>query len=96
LQHNRLAAFGEILHENWELKKSLSDGVSNSDIDSWYNCARSRGALGGKLLGAGAGGFLVFFVPPHRHCAVREALSNLRQIPFRFERQGSRVILYQP
>jgi D-glycero-alpha-D-manno-heptose-7-phosphate kinase len=96
LHHNRLESFGEILHQNWELKKTLAEEISNPDIESWYQLARSRGALGGKLLGAGAGGFLLFFVPPHRQNAVREALSNLRQIPFRFERRGSQIILFQP
>ena len=96
LHRNRIESFGEILHENWELKKSLSDGISNPEIDAWYACARSRGALGGKLLGAGAGGFLAFFVPPYRQAAVREALKDLRHIPFEFERLGSRIILYQP
>ena len=94
LHHNRLESFGELLHENWELKKKLAQGISNTEIEQWYECARTRGALGGKLLGAGAGGFLVFFVPPHRQNAVREAL-GLRQIPFEFERRGSRIILFQ-
>jgi len=96
LQRERLESFGAILHENWELKKQLADGISSPEIEGWYDCARRRGALGGKLLGAGAGGFLVFFVPPYRQSAVREALSGLRQIPFAFERTGSRIILYQP
>jgi len=94
LHRNRLDSFGTLLHENWELKKKLADGISNPEIEEWYQCARKHGALGGKLLGAGAGGFLVFFVPPHRQMAVREAL-GLRQIPFEFERRGSRIILFQ-
>lgn len=96
LHRNRLESFGDILHQNWELKKTIVDGISNPEIESWYQCARSQGAFGGKLLGAGAGGFLLFFVPPYRQNAVREALSPLRQIPFGFERQGSRIILFQP
>jgi D-glycero-alpha-D-manno-heptose-7-phosphate kinase len=96
LQRERLESFGDILRENWELKKQLAEGISNTDIEGWYECARSKGATGGKLLGAGAGGFLLFFVPPHRQNAVREALSNLRLIPFGFERHGSRIILFQP
>jgi D-glycero-alpha-D-manno-heptose-7-phosphate kinase len=96
LQRNRLESFGEILHENWMLKKQLADGISSPEIDEWYESARSQGALGGKLLGAGAGGFLIFFVPPYRQPAVRQALSNLRQMPFHFERQGSRITLFQP
>jgi D-glycero-alpha-D-manno-heptose-7-phosphate kinase len=96
LHRNRMESFGKILHENWELKKSLAEGISSPEINSWYECARNRGALGGKLLGAGAGGFLIFFVPPYRQAAVREGLSNLREIPFQFERHGSRITLYQP
>jgi D-glycero-alpha-D-manno-heptose-7-phosphate kinase len=96
LHRNRLESFGALLHENWELKKKLADGISSPDIEGWYDAARSKGATGGKLLGAGAGGFLLFSVPPYRQQAVREALSGLRQIPFAFERRGSRIILFQP
>ncbi len=95
LHRNRLESFGTILQENWELKKTLADGITNPDIERWYQCALSRGATGGKLLGAGAGGFLLFCVPPLRQNAVREALADLREIPFRFERNGSRIILFQ-
>jgi D-glycero-alpha-D-manno-heptose-7-phosphate kinase len=96
LQRERLESIGDILRENWELKKRLAEGISNPEIEGWYERALNRGAIGGKLLGAGAGGFLLFFVPPHRQNAVRDALSDLRQIPFGFERQGSRIILFQP
>jgi D-glycero-alpha-D-manno-heptose-7-phosphate kinase len=95
LHRNRLQGFGDILHESWILKKHLSSDISNPAIDEIYESARARGAIGGKLLGAGAGGFLVFFVPPHRQSAVREALGGLREFAFRFELQGSRIILYQ-
>lgn len=94
LQANNLQAFGEILHENWELKKSLTKGISTEAIDDWYDKARKAGALGGKLLGAGAGGFLMFYAPHDRHDAIRQALSDLRPIPFSFEPLGSRVIFY--
>jgi D-glycero-alpha-D-manno-heptose-7-phosphate kinase len=94
LHRNRLESFGALLQENWELKKKLAQGISDPEIEAWYECALSQGATGGKLLGAGAGGFLVFFVPPHRQKAVREAL-GLRQISFEFERRGSRIILFQ-
>ena len=86
----------KILEQKKYLKKKLADGISNPDIEAWYECAVNRGAIGGKLLGAGAGGFLLFFVPPHRQNAVRDALPGLRQIPFGFERHGSRIILFQP
>jgi D-glycero-alpha-D-manno-heptose-7-phosphate kinase len=96
LHRNRLESFGALLHENWELKKKLADGISNPDIEGWYEAARAQGASGGKLLGAGAGGFMLFCVPPYRQPAVRQALSGLRQIPFNFERRGSRITLFQP
>ena len=94
LQRNNIEALGEILHENWELKKSLSSGVSTGEIDSWYHAARSAGASGGKLLGAGAGGFLMFHAPPERHEAIKAALPGLRPIDMRFEPLGSRIIFY--
>jgi D-glycero-alpha-D-manno-heptose-7-phosphate kinase len=94
LQNNNVTAFGEILHENWELKKSMTAGVSNGDIDEWYATARAAGALGGKLLGAGAGGFLMFYAPPERHEAIRSALGGLREVPMGFEPLGSRIIFY--
>ena len=95
LHRNRLESFGDILHENWVLKKRLSEDISSSLIDEVYDAARKQGAIGGKLLGAGAGGFLVFFVPPHRQTAVREALAGMREVPFTFERRGSRITLFQ-
>lgn len=94
LQSNNLRAFGEILHENWELKKSLTEGISNESIDDWYDKARKAGALGGKLLGAGAGGFLLFYAPYDRHEAIKRALPDLRPIDFSFESLGSRIIFY--
>lgn len=92
LQGHNLAAFGEILHENWELKKRLARDVSSARIDAWYEAARRAGAIGGKILGAGSGGFLLFFAPPTRHEAIRRALSTLRPVPMRFEPQGSRIL----
>jgi D-glycero-alpha-D-manno-heptose-7-phosphate kinase len=95
LQSNNLDAFGEILHENWELKKQINDSISNPEIDRFYDLARQAGAIGGKLLGAGAGGFLVFYADPNCHGRVREALHSLRRVEFRFERQGSRIMLFR-
>ncbi len=92
LQSNNLPAFGEIIHENWELKRQLTTGISNPAIDSWYKKARHAGALGGKLLGAGSGGFLMFYAPQDRHEAISGALSDLRPMEFGFEPQGSRII----
>lgn len=92
LQKNNVAAFGEIIHENWLLKRSLTPNVSTSAIDTWYERARKAGAIGGKLLGAGSGGFLMFYAPQGRHEAITRALKDLRPIHFTFEPQGSKII----
>ncbi len=92
LWRGNLEAMGTILHENWLLKQSLTSGISNPQINGWYERARAAGALGGKLLGAGGGGFLLFYVPVERQAAVREALSELRPVPFSLEPRGSRII----
>lgn len=94
LRSNNLTAFGEILHENWMLKKEVTKEISNDRIDCWYAKARAAGALGGKLLGAGGGGFLLFYAPTDRHEAIEAALSDLRRVPFTFENRGSRIIFY--
>jgi len=92
LQRNRIAALGEIIGEGWRLKKSLAAGIAPGFIDAWYAKALKAGAIGGKLLGAGAGGFLLFYAPPERHEAIARALPGLRRMDFRFEPQGSRII----
>jgi D-glycero-alpha-D-manno-heptose-7-phosphate kinase len=84
--------FGEILHQGWLLKKSLVQEISNDMINDYYEKARSAGAIGGKLLGAGGGGFLLFYVEPQNQDRVRQALSTLTELPFQFEPQGSKVI----
>lgn len=91
LQHNNIDAMGEILHEGWKLKRTLASGISNPQIDEYYDLAIKAGAIGGKLLGAGGGGFLLFYVPKKRQMEVRAAL-KLIQMPMEFERQGSSVI----
>ena len=96
LERNNLGAFGEILHENWELKKTLVGGISDGELDDWYETARNAGALGGKLLGAGRGGFMMFFAPPERHAAIAHALPGLREAKFRFDNNGSQIIFYRP
>ncbi|HXF67604.1 MAG TPA: kinase [Burkholderiales bacterium] len=88
--------FGRLLHESWMHKRRLSDLVSTGEIDRLYEVARAAGAIGGKLLGAGGGGFLLLFVRPEHQKEVREKLSHLIHVPFRFESSGSRVVLYQP
>lgn len=87
-----LAAFGSLLHESWMRKRSLSSGISNTLIDDAYAAARAGGATGGKLLGAGGRGFLLVFAEPSRHAAIRERLTALKEVPFRFSSEGSRVI----
>lgn len=91
LRQNRIEAFGEIIHEGWRLKKSLTGGITTDAIDDWYQKARQAGASGGKLLGAGAGGFLMFYAPPEKHAAINHAL-KLKRTDFRFEPSGSRII----
>ena len=82
------------LHEAWQAKRSLSPAVSNGDVDDLYDRARRAGAMGGKLIGAGGGGFLLLFVPPELRTAVRAALDTLIHVPFRFESSGSQVIFF--
>ena len=94
LQRNNPDSFGVILHENWSLKRSLTSEISSTAIDAWYERAMKAGATGGKLLGAGAGGFLMFCVAPDRQQAVIDALSDLRHVHFGFERGGSKIIFY--
>ena len=88
----RLNRFGELLHEAWLLKRSVADGITNPEIDRWYQAARDAGALGGKVLGAGGGGFLLFFVERQNQDAVRGALADLRELPFHLEPQGAKII----
>jgi D-glycero-alpha-D-manno-heptose-7-phosphate kinase len=76
------------------LKREMSNKISNAAIDEWYDRARHAGATGGKLLGAGGGGFLLFFAPPQNQAAVKQALADLRLIPFEFELEGSKIIYF--
>ena len=89
-----LTAFGELLHEAWQAKKDLSSEVTNSYVDELYQQARAAGAIGGKLMGAGGGGFMLLFVPPERQAAVRERLNDLLFVPFKFEFSGSQIIFF--
>ena len=91
-----LVKFGELLHDSWGIKRSLTRQVSTPEIDRIYQAARDAGATGGKLLGAGGGGFMLFFVKPEKRQAVESSLHNLLQVPFRFEPTGSRIILFEP
>lgn len=84
--------FGELLHEAWDVKRSLSSMVSNPDVDDIHREAIAAGAIGGKLTGAGGGGFLLLFVPPERQVKVREALNRFLHVPFKFDFGGSQII----
>jgi D-glycero-alpha-D-manno-heptose-7-phosphate kinase len=89
-----ITAFGELLDEAWQIKRGLSKKVSNSDVDQIFATAKSAGAVGGKITGAGGGGFALFFVSPSNRQKVKEALKNLIFVPFKFEYNGSRIIFY--
>ena len=91
-----LAEFGDLLHEAWQLKRSLSAGISTPAIDQAYAAARAGGARGGKLLGAGGRGFLCLFAEPENQTAVRAALRDLAEVRFRFGSEGSRIIFKSP
>jgi D-glycero-alpha-D-manno-heptose-7-phosphate kinase len=91
---NDINEFGRLLHEAWQVKRSLSNKVSNSSVDEIYSVVRSAGAIGGKLTGAGGGGFMLLFVPPENQVKVREKLNRLIHVPFKFESSGSQIIFF--
>lgn len=95
-KNSDLDDFGRLLDKSWRLKKQTGNKVSTGGIDELYEKAMAAGALGGKLLGAGGGGFLLFYVPQERQAAVMKAMSNLMYVPFEFENGGTRVIHYTP
>jgi len=88
--------FGKLLSEAWRLKKSLSQKISNSMIDDIYQKAISQGAVGGKILGAGGGGFMLLFIPPEKRPAIKRVLAGLLEVKFAFENEGSHIIYYNP
>ena len=93
LRNNRgLDRIGELLHQAWQIKRDLAAGISNPELDQLYEAARQAGAMGGKLTGAGGGGFLLLWVEPQNHQRVREALAPLRDFAVRMEPQGSKII----
>jgi D-glycero-alpha-D-manno-heptose-7-phosphate kinase len=94
LRENDITDFGKLMHESWKLKKRLSPLVSTSEIDSIYETAQREGAIGGKILGAGGGGFMLLFVRPEAHARIRQSLASLLYVPFAFEELGSQVVLY--
>lgn len=92
LRNGDLNGFGRLLHENWMLKRDLASKITNSKIDEYYNRAREAGALGGKVLGSGGGGFLLFYCDEEKQDNVRNALQDLRELKFNFEQEGSKII----
>lgn len=93
LQNNNVDAMGELLHENWILKRSLAAGISNPLIDETYELAMNAGATGGKLLGAGGAGFMLFYVPEEKQVAVRKVLSHLREMEFEMDNSGASIVM---
>ena len=93
---DKVKDFGKLLHESWEIKRSLTDRISNGQIDNIYEAGLGAGAVGGKLCGAGSGGFMIFFAPPEVQPKIKEKLKHLLYVPFRFERLGSQIVFYSP
>ena len=91
-----LSEFGRLLHEGWEIKRSLSDKTTNAEVDRIYQAARDAGAVGGKLAGAGGGGFMLLFAPPDRQPEIRRRLHSLIHVPINLESSGSQIIFYDP
>jgi len=92
LQNGQLDSFGSLLHQAWELKKRMAGPISNGTIDEIYNAARKAGAIGGKITGAGGGGFLLLYAPHDVHNTIRKELNGLQELPFQLESDGSKVI----
>jgi D-glycero-alpha-D-manno-heptose-7-phosphate kinase len=88
--------FGMLLNSSWKIKRSLSNMISNNTIDELYNTALKSGAIGGKVLGAGGGGFILFYVKPENQNKVKKALKGLTYVPFKFENTGSKIVVHQP
>jgi len=95
-EEDDLLDFGRLLNESWQLKRSLTNKISTPEIDEIYQTAMKAGAVGGKLLGAGGGGFILIFVSPELRPRVKESLQGLLHVPFRFENTGSQIIFYEP
>jgi len=96
LEAGEIDNFGAILDENWQLKRQLAAGITDSQIDGWYSTGIKNGALGGKLLGAGNGGFMMFYAHPENHDQIIKSLSELQPVKFNFDRAGAQIVFYQP
>jgi D-glycero-alpha-D-manno-heptose-7-phosphate kinase len=95
-ERRKIREFGSLMHESWNLKKSLTTKITNPMIDEIYTAGLEAGAIGGKLLGAGGGGFMLFFVPPEKREALISRLGKLLCVPFGFSNLGSQVVVYEP
>lgn len=95
-ENRPLSELGVLLDESWQLKRDLAEGVTNPEIDAAYQAARDAGALGGKVLGAGGGGFMLFYVEPDRRQAVKESLKNMLHVSFDFDMSGSKIVVFEP
>jgi D-glycero-alpha-D-manno-heptose-7-phosphate kinase len=93
---DKLMDFGKLLHETWKIKRSLTQHITNTAIDEIYEAGMESGAVGGKLLGAGGGGFILFFVKPELQQNVKEKLRKLLYVPFKFHNLGSQIVYYAP
>ena len=94
--NNDIDDFGRLLHESWSYKKEITDLISNDHINRIYDLGIKNGALGGKILGSGGGGFILFFVPKEKQENLKKVFSNLTYVPFKFENSGSKVVVYEP
>jgi D-glycero-alpha-D-manno-heptose-7-phosphate kinase len=96
LESGQIESIGTLLDENWRLKSQLTPGITDPQIDAWYRTGLTKGATGGKLLGAGNGGFLMFYAPKERHTDITTALSDLKPVKIHFDKTGTQIIYYQP
>jgi D-glycero-alpha-D-manno-heptose-7-phosphate kinase len=96
LELNNLDVVGDLLDKNWKIKCQMAQGITDSQIDEWYKRGINAGAKGGKLLGAGNGGFLMFFAPVEKHKDIVKAMGALKEIPISFDTNGSQIVFYQP
>lgn len=92
LENDEVDLVGELLDKNWQLKRQMTKNISDTQIDDWYKKGVLAGASGGKLLGAGNGGFIMFFAPRAKHVNIKKALKDLKCVPFSFERSGSKIV----
>ena len=93
---NQIEEFGKLLHESWLLKQTLAKTITNNKINEIYESGRKAGAIGGKILGAGGGGFILFVAPKNKQREIKKALANLVYDNFRFDNDGSKVIVFDP